>query len=65
MAKRSTPFYLVAAIAAIVILGSTLDILDSAFGTHLAAYSGNWLAVAVTALFIAYLVHAYKIWKRK
>ncbi|MDT8900866.1 hypothetical protein [Anaeroselena agilis] len=65
MAKRSTPFYLVAAIAAIVIIGSTLDILDAVFGTRMVAYSGSWLAVAVALLFIAYLVQAYKIWKKK
>ncbi len=65
MAKFSTPVYLVTAIVAIVILGSTLDILDATFGTKMAAYSGIWLAVAATALFIAYLVHAFKAWKKR
>ena len=65
MAKYSTPFYLVAAIVAIVILSSSLDILDNIFGTKMAAYSGIWLALAATALFIAYLVYAYRIWKKR
>ncbi len=65
MAKYSTPFYLVVALVAVVILGTSIDILDAIFGTQLAAYSGIWLSLAAIALFIAYLVYAYKIWKSK
>jgi threonine/homoserine efflux transporter RhtA len=65
MAKYPTPVYLVAAMVAIVILGTTLDVLDATFGTQMSAHSGIWFALAAAALFIAYLVYAFKAWKKR
>lgn len=65
MAKYSTPVYLVAAMMAIVIIGSTLDVIDATIGTHLSAFTGVWLALAVAVLFGIYLCYAYKAWKRR
>lgn len=65
MAKYSTPVYLVAAMVAVVIIGSTVDVLDATFGTHMAASSGIWFALAAAILFLAYLVYAYKSWRKK
>jgi uncharacterized membrane protein len=65
MAKYSTPVYLVAAMVAVVIIGSTVDVMDATFGTHMAASSGIWLALAATILFLTYLVYAYKAWKKR
>lgn len=65
MAKYSTPVYLIAAIVGIVIIGSTIDVIDASIGTHFAAFSGIWLALAAAVLFVIYLCYAYKAWKKK
>jgi hypothetical protein len=65
MAKYSTPVYLIAAIVGLVILGSTMNIIDATIGTHLSAFTGIWFALAVAVLFIIYLCYAYKAWKKR
>ncbi|HWQ61927.1 MAG TPA: hypothetical protein VN521_06425 [Negativicutes bacterium] len=65
MAKYSTPVYLVAAMVGIVIIGSTIDVIDATIGTHFSAYSGIWLALAAAVLFVIYLGYAYRAWKKK
>lgn len=65
MRKYSTPVYLVIGMVAVVVLGSTLDVIDQSFGTKLSAHGGIWLALVAAVLFIAYLTYAYKAWKNK
>lgn len=65
MAKYPTPVYLIAAIVAIVIISSTLDLIDASAGTHLSGYTGIWLALATMVLFVIYLCYAYKAWKKR
>lgn len=65
MRKYSTPVCLVIAMVAVVIIGSTLDVLDQSFGTQMSATSGIWLALLATGLFVAYLCYAYKAWRNK
>lgn len=65
MAKYSTPVYLIAAMVGIILLGSTINIVDATIGTHFSSFTGIWLALAVAVLFAIYLCYAYKIWKKK
>jgi ribonuclease PH len=65
MAKYSAPVYLVAAMIGIILLGSTINIIDATIGTHFSSLTGIWLALMVAVLFVIYLYYAYKIWKKK
>ena len=65
MRKFSTPVYLVIGMVAAVVLGSTLDLIDQSFGTKWSVTGGFLLALLAAGLFAAYLVYAYKAWKKK
>lgn len=65
MAKYPIPVYLIAAMVVLVIIGSTMDVIDATVGTHLAAFTGIWFALAAAVLFVVYLGYAYKAWKKR
>jgi hypothetical protein len=53
------------AMIVIIIIGSSLDMLDASFGTRMAQSAGIWLAGAAAILFIAYVVLAFKLHKKQ
>lgn len=60
MRKYSPTVNLLIALVAVVIIGSSLDIIDLTFGTRLSAASGIWFAITATVLLIAFVVTAFK-----
>jgi hypothetical protein len=51
---------LLIAMVAIVIIGSSLDVLDATFGTRMSATSGIWLALTAAILLASYIVIVIK-----
>jgi hypothetical protein len=64
MRKYPLSVNLIIAIVAVVIVGSTLDVIDQSFGTHLSSATGFWLAALAAILLAAYFVVAFKSRKK-
>jgi len=64
MRKYPLAVNLIIAIVAVVIIGSTIDVFDQTFGTHLASITGIWLAAIAAILLAAYIVVALKSRKK-
>lgn len=65
MRKYSPMVNLIIAMVAVVIIGSTVDVIDATFGTQLSAATGIWFAVIATLLLAAYIFLAVKNRKMK
>jgi hypothetical protein len=64
MRKYPLAVNLIIAIVAVVIIGSTVDVFDQSFGTHLSASVGIWLAAIAAILLAAYVVVAFRARKK-
>ena len=64
MRKYPLAVNLIIAIVAVVIIGSTIDVFDQSFGTHLSSITGIWLAAIAAILLAVYIVVALKSRKK-
>ncbi|MDR3591327.1 MAG: hypothetical protein P4N41_16860 [Negativicutes bacterium] len=64
MRKFPLAVNLIIAMVAVVIIGSTIDVIDQTFGTHLSSATGLWLAVIAAFLLAWYMVLAFKSRKK-
>lgn len=64
MRKYPLSVNLIIGIVAVVVIGSTLDVIDQSFGTHLSSSVGIWLAAIAAVLLAAFVVVAFKSRKK-